>query len=200
MKFKKIEFSDKNALRVYEDYMKRIAHMVKPIPEADKQDVLMEFNSHIYEHLQNKQASKSELDILLNTLDKLGAPEEILKPLLADKLLDKATKTFNPILLFKALLLNLGNGLSYIIFFLLYILLGGFIFLIIAKITNSNVGMYYKDEKFEALGMLKNTEGYQEVLGHWFIPVILVCLVVVYTVLTLLLRLKKSFNKTISAI
>jgi hypothetical protein len=200
MKFKKIEFSDKNALRVYEDYMKRIAHMAKPIPEADKQDVLMEFNSHIYEHLQNKQASKSELDILLNILDKLGAPEEILKPLLADKLLDKATKTFNPFLLFKALLLNLGNGLSYIIFFLLYILLGGFIFLIIAKITNSNVGMYYKDEKFEALGMLKNTEGYQEVLGHWFIPVILICLVVVYTVLTLLLRLKKSFNKTISAI
>ena len=193
MKFKKIEFKDKNAQRVYENYINSLRNVLKPILETDRQEVLMEFNSHIYEHLQNNKSEK-EIDVLLNSIDKLGSPEEILKPLIADKLLEKATKSFNPIQILKALLLNITNGISYIIFFVLYLSLGAFVFLIFAKLFNSNVGMYYKEGKFQVLGLMKENDGYKEVLGYWFVPVMLITIITLYFTITLILKAKRTLN------
>jgi len=194
MKFKKIEFEDKNAQRVYDNFIKNLRNVLKPILDEDRQEVLMEFNSHIHERIQNKN-SKSELNELLNAIDKLGSPEEVLKPLIADKLMEKATKSFNPIHIFKALLLNIANGVSYIIFSLLYLSLGTFVFLIFAKLFNSNVGMYFKEGKFQVLGLVIETSDYKEVLGYWFIPVMILATVILYFTITLLLKLKKSLTK-----
>ena len=194
MKFKEIEFTDKNAQRVYENYLKRIKRVTKPISKEDAQEVLMEFNSHIYENLQNN--AQGELDNLLNAIDRLGQPEEFLKPLIADKLLEKATKSFNPVHVFRALALNLTNGISYIIFFILYMCLGGFIFLIIAKLFISDeVGLYFKKGEFLVLGMSDGAVGAEEILGHWFIPAMLLCIVIFYLFITLLLKLKKAILK-----
>jgi uncharacterized membrane protein len=167
---------------------------LKPISEEARQEVLLEFNSHIYEYLQENK-SKPELEALLNSIENLGAPEEVLKPLVADNLLDKATKTFNPAHVFKALVSNFGNGIIYIVFSFLYLFLGIFIFLIFAKIFGSNVGLYFKDGEFQVLGMVNNVAAYEEVLGHWYIPAMLGALVVVYLFITLLLKLKKSLTK-----
>lgn len=194
MKFKKIEFEDINAQRVYDNYINSLKTTLKPILESDKQEVLMEFNSHIYEHIQNNK-SNSELNELLNAIDKLGSPEEVLKPLIADKLLERATRTFNPLHIFKALLLNFTNGMSYVIFFLLYLSLGSFVFLIFAKLFSNNVGLYFKEDKFQVLGWIKETSDYQEVLGYWFIPVMILVTVILYFIITLLLKLKKSLTK-----
>lgn len=195
MEFKKISFSEKNAQRVYDNYINSIKNVTRSLSEKDREDVLMEFNSHIYESLQNKTTS-TELENLLNSIDKLGNPEEVLKPLIADKLLEKATKSFNPIDVLRALALNITNGISYVIFFILYLFLGGFIFLIFAKLFNgSKVGMFFRNGEFQVLGLTPNTDGYEEVLGYWFIPVMLVFMVVLYLLITLLLKLKKSINK-----
>lgn len=194
MKFKRIDFEDKNAQRVYDNYIKSLRNVLKPILDEDRQEVLMEFNSHIYECIQNNK-SKSELNELLNAIDKLGSPEEVLKPLIADKLLEKATKSFNPIHILKALSLNIANGVSYIIFFLLYLSLGFFVFFIFAKLFNSNVGMYFKEGEFKVLGLVNETSAYQEVLGYWFIPVMILATVILYFIITLLLKLKNSLTK-----
>lgn len=195
MEFKEIQFTDSNAQRVYKNYINNIKNVTKPLSQADRNEVLMEFNSHIYESLQNN-TNNSQLDNLLNSIDKLGAPEEVLKPLIADKLLDKATKSFNPLDVFKALALNITNGISYIIFAILYLLIGGFIFLIIAKIANGDkVGMYTQDGQFQVLGMISDAENYQEILGNWFIPVMLLAATILYLIITLVLKLKKSINK-----
>ena len=194
MKFKKIELKDKNAQRVYDNYINSLKNVLKPILDSDKEEILMEFNSHIYEHIQNNK-SKLEIDNLLNTIEKLGSPEEVLKPLIADKLLERATKSFNPLQILKALLLNLTNGVSYIIFFLLYLSLGTFIFLIFAKLFISNVGMYFKEGKFRAIGFFKGSSEYQEVLGYWFIPVMILLTVTLFIIITLLLKFKKAISK-----
>lgn len=194
MNFKKIEFKDANAQRVYDNYIDSIRNTVKAIGEKDRQEVLMEFNSHIYEFLQS-HTSEPELDSLLDVIKKLGMPEEVLKPLIADKLLEKATRTFNPLHVFKALLFNLTNGFSYIVFSILYLILGSFVFLIIAKIFYPHVGLYFKEGEFRALGVIKDDTAYQEILGHWFIPIILLAIVVVYLLLTFLLKLRKSLIK-----
>jgi len=194
MKFKAIQFQDANVQRVYDNYINNIRTAVRPLAAADREETLMEFNSHIYGHLEKNQGTH-ELDALLDIIDKLGTPSEVLKPLIADKMLDKATRTFNPVHIAKALLLNLTNGISYIVFAILYLFLGTFIFCAGAKIFDPEVGMYYKDGKFQAIGMIRGGQGYEEVLGYWFIPVMLLIAFTLYIIITLLLRLKRSFNK-----
>lgn len=197
MKTENIKFSHEASKRVYNDYMKRVKKATTSLSKQNQDDIYMEFNSHIFEAIQQKN-NINEIDLLLNILEKLGIPEEVLKPLVADKKLEQATKTFNPIHVFKALILNFTNGITYIIFFFLYLLLFGFVFLIFAKITNpSQVGLFYKDASIMVLGMTSNTNksGITELLGNWFIPVMLISTIFFYVFITLLLKFKKSINQ-----
>ena len=196
MKFTKLSLSDSNSQRVYDNYIRSVESAVKPLLKEDKLDVLMEFNSHIYESLQSKSGG-SEMDNLLNAIDRLGSPEAVLKPLVADKLLEKATRTFNPIHVCKALLYNIANGISFVIFATFYLFLFTLIFLAGAKLFNRDVGMYVQDDNYSsfAIGLVDNTEGYTEVLGNWFIPVMLLATIVLYFLITYLLKYKRSLTK-----
>ncbi|MBV8252357.1 MAG: hypothetical protein JO154_07090 [Chitinophaga sp.] len=196
MKIAPIKFNLPASTRVYNDYMKRVKKVTSGLPKESQEDIYMEMNSHIFEAIQHNDKI-NEIDSLLDILEKLGPPEEVLKPLVADKKLEQATKTFNPIHVFKALALNITNGIAYIIFALLYLLLFGFVFLIIAKIVYpSQVGMYYKANTLFVLGITEATvqNGVQELLGNWFIPAMILAIVLFYMVLTALLKLKKNLN------
>jgi hypothetical protein len=87
-----------------------------------------------------------------------------------------------------------------LIFFILYLGLFGFVFLIFAKITNpKGVGLFFENNQFLALGKinpeyLENTT-YTEVLGNWFVPVMLLSILLFYLLITLLLKLKRKINK-----
>lgn len=197
MKIENIQFSQEASKRVYNDYMKRIKKATNSLSKQDQEDIYMEFNSHIFEAIQHNNQT-NEIDVLLDILDKLGTPEEVLRPLVADKKLEQATKTFHPLHVFKALLLNFTNGISYVIFFILYLFLFAFVFLIFAKIINpSEVGLYYRDASYIVLGISKNANQYgiSEVLGNWFIPVMLLSIILFYIIITLLLKIKKSINQ-----
>lgn len=197
MKFNAIQFDDSNVQRVYDNYIKHIRTAVRPLSPQDREETLMEFNSHIYEHLEKNQ-SKNELDNVLDIIDKLGTPSEVLKPLIADKMLEKATRTFNPLHIAKALTLNITNGFSYLIFAILYLFLGTFLFSAVAKLFNPKVGMYFVEGKFQAIGTINNPQGV-EVLGYWFIPVMLLIAFVFYILITLLLKLKRIINKKLKS-
>lgn len=193
---KPITFQQTASQRVYDDYINRIKRTVTPLSKEDREDILMEFNSHIFEGMQ-RDAGDYEVDKLLDVIGKLGAPEEVLKPLVAEKKLNQATKTFNPLHVFKALVLNISNGIAYVIFALLYLILFGFIFIIGAKAYNpSEVGLFFKGDAFVALGKIspdiRAARGVHEVLGDWFIPVMLMATLCLYFVITLLLRLKRK--------
>lgn len=195
---KPIIFKQTASQKIYDDYIKRIKRMVSDLPKEDRLDVLMEFNSHIYESTHQSNQT-DEVDDLMDVLEKLGSPEEVLIPLKAEKKLEQATRTFNPIHVFKAIALNLGNGVVYIVFALLYLFLGAFVFCIFAKVWNpSDVGMFFSDGTFQSLGMRSGHDvdsgQVYEVLGNWFIPVMIVISVIWYLFITLLLRIKKSLS------
>ena len=194
MKFTKIPFVDQNAQRVYENYINNLQATLKPLNNNQIEDVMMEFNSHIYEHIQHNKETP-ELNNLLDAIDKLGPLQIVLKPLIADKLLEKATKSFNPIDVFKALILNFTNGVSYIIFFILYLSLGSFVFLIIAKLFDNSVGMYYKKNEYAVLGIRSDLPESSELAGNWFIPIMLLAIIILYFLITLLLKFKKPLSK-----
>lgn len=201
MKYKEISFQDNNSRRIYLEYMKRVQRVVKGLSGDGQQEILMEINSHIYESVvaEAGEVGRTELERLLDSLEKLGQPEVFLKPMVADKKMEEASRTFNPLKIMKALVLNIGNGLSYIVFAVLYILLSGFLFLIIAKIIDPvHVGLFYKPGDLFVLGRY-HASGISyaeyEQLGNWFVPVMLFAALLFYIIITLLLRLKRTFKQ-----
>jgi hypothetical protein len=189
---KQLEFKQEAAQRIYDDYIKRINRTVATLSKADQQDIQLEFNSHIYESMQGSN-KESEIDSLLDVLQKLGAPEEVLTQLVADKKLEQATKTFNPVHIFKALALNISNGISYTIFVILYLILGIGVFSVGAKIFYPDKVGFYVYEKGWSIGIGENSG--TEVLGNWFIPVMLGAILALYILITLMLRLIRKLKK-----
>ena len=186
---KRIDFKNTSAQKIYNDYFKRIERCSTVLSKEDRTDLIMEFNSHIYEGLQKNKA-EDELEGLLNILENLGMPEEVLKPLIADKKLRQATKTFNPKHVFQAIKLNIKNGIVFGFFGLLYLFLFSTIFLFIAKIVfPNNTGLFYNNNEFQSFGFVADYKGYNEVLGIWFIPLVLIFTIILYLTITLLLRI-----------
>ncbi len=187
-----IKLSSTTSQRIYNNYLKRVKKCIEILSETDKEDILMELNSHIFEGMQ-RFSNESEADKLLIIIEKLGIPEEFLKPITAEKKIEQAIRTFNPKHIFQGLVLNLKNSLKYSIFSVLYLSLFAFVFLIAAKIIfPSQTGLFYLNGKFVALGFTSNAESMNEVLGFWFIPLSIITIVLLYTFITLFLRFTKK--------
>jgi hypothetical protein len=195
---KAIEFKENASQKIYDNYIKRVKRVTNSLLTEDKNEVLLEINSHIYEGTQNTK-NENEIDILLNVLDRLGEPEVVLKPLVADKKLAQATKSLNPIHIFKALILNIGNGIGYFIFSILYLSLFGFFYAIYIKIMNpKEVGLWFENGSMETLGTYKGfspEDNVVEVLGNWFIPIMLLCAISLFLIITILLKKKHQSKK-----
>jgi uncharacterized membrane protein len=188
----KINFISGSAQRIYDDYMRRVGKSIAILGEADKTELVMELNSHIYEAML-KGSSGNEVDCLLDVIAGLGVPEEFLKPLVAGKKLDQAVRSFNPKHVFQAISLNLRSGIIYTFFGLLYLFLVSFILLIAAKIIfPANTGLFFSGSSFRAFGFMMDTDGLTEVLGYWLIPLSIITALFCYTCITLLLRLKRK--------
>lgn len=188
---KEIDFKTKTARRIYKDYMRRVDSQCKYLSSPEKDEILMEINSHIFEGLRNIKEG-DETENLLDLLDKLGSPEEFMKPLVADKKIRKALSTFNPKYVFQALSLNIKNGFLYLIMSFLYLFEVVFLFLIITKIIfPSRTGLFILDDSFKAYGFISNTDHWTEILGFWFIPLNILLAVVFYFLITLLFKLFK---------
>ena len=201
---KAISFDDQSAQRVYNDYIQRCRRATSILSVKDREDVLLEINSHIYEYL-SANGTKDEMETLLNVLERLGAPEETLKEIVASKKIGQATLTFNPKHLLQALALNLTNGVIYIVLFVLFLLEIAFPILIVMKImypdrvglyTKSNGGFLYGYVSQAASGGI--SVGFSdhaertEILGSWFIPVTLLVGLLIYTGIILLLKVVKK--------
>ncbi|PWN59015.1 DUF1700 domain-containing protein [Chryseobacterium viscerum] len=198
MEFKKIQFKNPDAQKNYNNYLKQIQSATKKLNKEDQYDVIMEINSHIYESMSKINNDSNETKNLTITLNKIGIPKEVLKPLVAEKKLSQATKTFNPIHIFQALVLNFSYGIIYLIFFILYLFLFSFIVMVPVKLLYpNNVGFYYKEgEIFQYGGFVTNEylKKY-EVLGYWFIPVTILLGLIFYFFITFLLKIKQSMGK-----
>lgn len=198
MEFRKITFKSAESQKIYDKYLEQISAATNKLAETDRMDIIMEMNSHIYESMAKSSSENDEKDNLISVLDKLGNPKIMLKPLIAEKKLNQATRTFNPVHVFQAVALNLSQGIMYVVFFILYLFLLSFGFLIVAKILYpSNFGFYYlKGEIFQFGGFVTNQNVVaHEILGNWFIPVTIALGLIFYFIITLLLRLNKVLRR-----
>jgi uncharacterized membrane protein len=190
---KRIIFTNPAAQKIYDDYIKRVTRCIGLLSADDQRDTLMEINSHIYE-ATNAAAPENEIEILLDTLEKLGSPEEVLQPLVAYKKAQQATRSFNPVHILQAMRLNIANGAAYVILAFFYLLSVSFCILIILKIIYpSHTGLFMQNDKFIAFGFTTELHaGLTEVLGQLFIPVVILLMGALYFLNTLLFRLLKK--------
>ena len=182
-----INFESVSGQKIYDRYLKRVNRTIGILKSEDRKDVMMEINSHIFEGLQRSE--RDEVSHLLDLLDSLGEPEDFLQPLVAEKKLLEASKSFNPKLIFQAILLNISNGIRFILFALLYISLFGFGYMIFAKIFDpKHTGLFIKEGELFALGQVYGAENTHEVLGVWFIPFCILVCAISYFLITFMFR------------
>jgi hypothetical protein len=203
---KAIPFDNPSAQRVYNDYIQRCRRVTAILSARDREDVLLEINSHIYEYLCANNAT-DQMEALLNVLERLGAPEETLKEIVATRKIGEATRTFNPKHLIQALALNLTNGVIYIIISALFLFEITFPTLIVLKLIYPNrVGLFTYDNGSFLLGYHNkalsggigigsfNHANGTEILGAWFIPVSLLLAALIYIGIILLLKAVKKIK------
>jgi hypothetical protein len=190
---KRILFNNPTAQRIYDDYIARVNRCVSILSKEDQQELLMEFNSHIYEATHNTPV-ENEVDALMDTLDKLGAPEVVLQPTVAHKKVRQATRSFNPKHVMEAIYLNIFNGAGYFIWGVIYLLVLAFGSLAVFKlIAPGHTGFFLKDGHYFVFGYTSHLpDGVTEVLGSWFILVVITLMIVFYFLNTLLFRLLKG--------
>ncbi len=190
---KRITFNNPTAQKIYDDYFKRVRRCVSILPESDQLEMIMELNSHIYEATQGA-APANEVEVLVNTIENLGMPEEVLAPAVADKKVKQATRSFNPKHIFQALYLNIFNGVGYVLFALVYLLIISFGFLILFKlIYPAHTGFFTGSGHVFFFGFMAEIPvGVKEQLGNWFFITDITLMAVLYFLNTLLFRLLKG--------
>jgi hypothetical protein len=184
---KAITFTQPNAQRVYDNYMKRCRKAIMVLSAQDREDVLMEINSHIYEHLQ-RHPSEDELNLLLNIFERMGEPEESLKEQVALRKIDEAVKTYHPKHLIMALLLNIRNGAVYSFLSVLMLLFLATIALGVLKIFfPADTGFFVRGDEHH-FGFILGDKG-PETMGFWFIPLMLLLAAIFYATIIFSLKL-----------
>lgn len=155
----------------------------------------MELNSHIYAALKTANRPNDDLGTIVSVTDKLGNPEVILSPMVEERSIHRAIKTFNPLRIAQVLLLNIKNGIIYSVYIVSY-----------TAITLCMISLIFKILFPDTIGFLVNPENgdwhigrasnpaYQEVLGHWFVPSGIAVLAILYLVLTLAMRLRNKLT------
>jgi uncharacterized membrane protein len=191
---KLIEFNSPDARHIYEDYIKRSKKQVAVLSEAEQEECLMEINSHIYEALQS-EGGDNEVENLRNILKRLGMPEEIFPDIVAEIKINQAIKTYNPKHLVHALLLNIRRGFIYVLLSILTLFLATFPILLIMKlILPQHTGLFIGDGSV-SFGVFRNHEGMKEILGYWFIPIVVLLFTLLYFLIFLLLKQTKRIKR-----
>ena len=184
------EFSDPAAQGLWNGYVAQVDRMVALIgPEA------AELSEDLRAHLADSFASDtsgSEIDRLQRAIGRLGQPSEFLRPMLADELLERGARTYDPSLISRGLYHTIRSGsrraLSAIAFAAGYILLAIFAAMTLLKpFFSDHVGLIRGPNGSLTFGIVSEGAG-EELLGLWSIPLTLALCALLYVLLTRALR------------
>jgi hypothetical protein len=186
---KPLVFANQAAQQLYSQYVDRCRKVIRLLPRDEQTECLMEVNSYIFEYVSS-QPQADESAAVVAILDRLGPPEVTLKEVVAAKKVEQAVRTFNPKHVALALLLNLRNGVAYVVLAVLTLFLLCFPTLIVLKLIYPADTGYFRSERHNDFGFIGVRDaGQTEVLGWWFIPLMLVLFSLCYSLIVLLLRL-----------
>lgn len=202
MHYNQIHFTNKHAAQLYQSYMSAAAALLKKLPLEQRQDILCEINSHIFEALQHQVLAQSINDVkpnqLEDILDKLGVPETFIQEMISTTSLAPSIEPSRKSAHLLQLPIILTQGIVNVIYYTIYTLMLIAVFLVVAKfIDPQGVGFFYSPNKFFIFGklLLQHEDPIRyEQLGNYFIPAFLLIITLLYYSSTLILKLKKSIQ------
>ncbi|WP_134090949.1 hypothetical protein [Olivibacter sp. XZL3] len=191
----KISFTERNAQQVYEQFLSNVSNVIKDLPDKDRNEIVMEINSHIYEGMESMD-NGSEIDRILSITSQLGDPHEFLKPIVTERQLDDALKKFKLGKILSIIYKKAKTSVNYAMFFILYLFsLCTFSLIFFKLFFPANTGLFYSGQRIKAFGFALNISGTTEVLGGWFYLVVIAIVSVFYGIITLLLRATRRRTK-----
>ncbi|RPI70607.1 MAG: hypothetical protein EHM45_24640 [Desulfobacteraceae bacterium] len=190
-------FTDKVAEKIWAQYFRRLDRWLRALDETQKQELILEIKGHLLESLQS-EPSESESERLLNAIERLGEPETYVKPMLAERLLTKASKSLKPKDVLRGLYYHFVGGVKKIfagiIFVFGYALAVSLALIGLLKVFfPGRVGLFLFEKGTLLFGLSVKPEGARtEVLGYWIIPICLGSAFLLYIGLTKLLKVLKK--------
>jgi hypothetical protein len=176
------DLADPGARAAFAAYFARVERHLAPLPDASAREVREELELHALDLL----AEEGRADA---ALARLGAPEDFLPDLVAERLRLRASKSFAPSHVFSAIASSARTGLAGIIVSTLagfgYALAALAVVMGIARLVAAETtGLFRLQDGRLFLGLGENLGG-SDVLGVWFAPLAFAVAACLYLILTL---------------
>ncbi|GAA0678717.1 hypothetical protein FHT00_003418 [Sphingomonas insulae] len=184
-------FTDPAARRRWDAYFSEVDRLLARA-DADVAEMRGDLEAHVVDSMAAASGGNEgeRLDVALS---RLGRPIDYLRPLLADEMIERGTRTYSPI--------TIARGLSYAImagsrraviglaFGLGYLLLAIFTGMALLKpLWGEHVGVFRHPDGTVSAGIVAQSDGARELLGWWSIPIALLLAALLYVALTKGLR------------
>lgn len=159
---------------------------------ADAAELRDDLQAHVAESMAASPGG-SELERLEAALSRLGRPIDYLRPLLADELIERGTRTYSPVTIARgisyAVMAGSSRAATALIFGIGYLLLAIFAGMAVLKpLWGEHVGVFRNANGTISAGIVARSDGARELLGWWSIPIALLLAALLYVVLTKGLR------------
>ncbi|MDR6126387.1 hypothetical protein QE361_002767 [Sphingomonas sp. SORGH_AS802] len=184
-------FTDPAARRRWDAYFSEVDRLLARA-DADVAEMRGDLEAHVVDSMADASGG-NEGERLDAALSRLGRPIDYLRPLLADEMLERGTRTYSPI--------TIARGLSHAImagsrravigfaFGLGYLLLAIFTGMALLKpLWGEHVGVFRYADGTVSAGIVAQSDGARELLGWWSIPIALLLAALLYVALTKGLR------------
>jgi len=186
-------FNDPAAARTWRDYFAEVERRLVGIDEEDRAELRSDLETHLADSFAAESEERGEADRLASAIRRLGRPADYLRPVLADQLLARGTRTYNPTPIARGLYhsLKLGStrAATAVGFAFGYIALAIFALMALLKpFWGDHVGLFREPNGTISFGIVGNSSGGEELLGFWIIPISLFVVAVLYIILTRALR------------
>lgn len=157
-----------------ETYLSSLRSHLEPMTLNERDEILREITAHIRD-------AQEEAGVNLDAvLARLGTPEELAGQYRDGMLIRRASRSYSPLLLLRGALRLATRGVSGVLVFFAgafgYLIGGGCVLSAMLKpVFPQNTGLWVRDGRLISSGTLINPPaGAHEVLGNWYIVVMLV--------------------------
>lgn len=185
-------FQDDAATRQWTRYFAEVDRLLARVGD-DGSGLREELETHLADSYASGDPHEPEAVRLHKAIDRLGRPGDYLRPLLADELIDRGTRSYHPAPIARGLYHSLRAGSSRAIiaasFGLGYLLLAAFTAMALLKpLWGDHVGLFRQPDGTVNFGIVAETAGARELLGWWIIPIAVLMAMILYVILTRSLR------------
>ena len=181
-------FDDPAMVKLWNAYFSEFDKLSAPL-EDEGRELRSDLERHVMESIGAQTATGNPAQQLKVALERLGRPIDYLHPMLGERYISRATRTYNPVAvgkgLFHTILAGGGRLLAASLFCLGYLFIAVFAVIALSKpFWADNVGLFRAPDGTIAAGIVAETAGHQEVLGWWSIPIALALAMLTYLLLT----------------